>query len=1520
MYGFKGMIAGLLAGAMVVTSMPACALAAADTAQKIPIEFEDRSELSDHGDIALTVEADLTDSYPADTGSGSDGYFVSTVDDTVGYDPDDTGAAQDEIRVSATYDITDNETIGAVPDSDEYQLASADYANDAALAADINDKTDTASDINESDDVDEQGEMDGPEDTDGQVLEVRDGYLNIPSTEELFEGYVETLIYEETGDENSLQGYELQEEVIENSENNQSGESDCTDALMADMADAEIPYLGSSRYETADLTDVWRNVYSGISEEVSKIAAGERASTVISIPMSKLGLTEVKMTKAQLQEADIEDFTVKNDDGDITGFTDEAKNAVSQKVCDQVGLVPWKGASSDITAEYKANRFMILYSLLADNPYELYWFDKVTGWTMVQNLTYTGDAAGTYIKVNFEKSNLVVRMPVVDDFVDEAEAALPAADSEYRFNLTNSAGVVTKTTTCKIDTEKAGLALAALEKAKSIAAEAEESCVTDYDKLLFFKNRIQTLAPVYNSSAAGGGAPYGNPWQLIYVFDENPDTKVVCEGYSKAFKLLCDLSDFYFEDFDCYLISGWLSSSSAVDADGSGHMWNIVRMDDGYNYLIDITNSRNGAMHLFLKGYISTNGKWRGFRYGTSGVINYSYKEGATAVFTEEELSLSETDYSGGVHLAVIDPTSKTRYTGYPVNPEFFVCNSMTGELFNIEDMTFSYSSEHILPGEVVSVYVNRISDGLKSNSVTYKILPGTCYSVELLENEYRYQGKAITPEVRVVSDTTGELLTEGVDYLVSYQNNNNLGTGKVIVSGIGLYTSSRIEEFEIIASSENMRVELPEGTFVYSGEPVEPKVVITNKENGEKLIENRDYTLKYTDNINVGIGHILVTGIGLYTSSETLKFAISPISIDDSSVYSDSEISIAYNKGKRLKPIPVVSRSGITLVKGTDYTVKYLYYDPKQETADEDGFVSSDYVTEIGDFIIRLTGKGNYDSGSSRDIKLKIVDGIDLISMSSSKITVEMPKYSYRYEENRDGTPKAIIPDSVVVRYNNEILSPYTEEGETHNDFDYTVSYSHNASVGTGYLIVTGNEKNGFSGSRSVAFDITGTSITKARVTGLNKLSAEATEYTGNPITLSSVMGSQVQVTVNGEALKEYDSVTGIGDYRLDYLNNENVGTATVIFIGMNGYTGTLKKTFKITPKDISKLDKTIALSSTAEDDTAKYPVARYQKSGAKPSVTVWDSDIVVSDSDPKWETQVLREAVDYTLSFAGNKKIVTSGGPVAKVTIKGKGNYSGKVIKYFYVEQAALEDDVSVYAPDLAVSPNNKGVYKANNYKSSLTITGADGKKLGIGSDVTVKYYRNYLNDTDGDDEITVIDDSDGIQEEIEPGETEETEETVKSITDYPELTKADSVQPGDTVTVLVTANGRKNEKDTRVYYYTGSIMFTYRILDAPNDIAKGSVFKIADQQYTGTAITIDGADILTAKASKNAVESLKFGTVNDDGTVAEDVDFVILNYANNIKKGNAKVTLRGVNKYSGTRVVSFKIVTRKFLWWEG
>ena len=71
--------------------------------------------------------------------------------------------------------------------------------------------------------------------------------------------------------------------------------------------------------------------------------------------------------------------------------------------------------------------------------------------------------------------------------------------------------------------------------------------------------------------------------------------------------------------------------------------------------------------------------------------------------------------------------------------------------------------------------------------------------TVTLEKNVYQYDGLPKTPKVTVKS-VLGDLM-EGTDFSVAYQNNVEVGTARVIVTGIGIYSGSFTRTFRIVES-----------------------------------------------------------------------------------------------------------------------------------------------------------------------------------------------------------------------------------------------------------------------------------------------------------------------------------------------------------------------------------------------------------------------------------------------------------------------------------------------------------------------------------------------------------------------------------------------------------------------------------------------------------------------------------------------------------------------------------------------
>ena len=73
-----------------------------------------------------------------------------------------------------------------------------------------------------------------------------------------------------------------------------------------------------------------------------------------------------------------------------------------------------------------------------------------------------------------------------------------------------------------------------------------------------------------------------------------------------------------------------------------------------------------------------------------------------------------------------------------------------------------------------------------------------TTATISGIEGQYEYSGKPVEPPVSV---TVGDkVLVKDKDYTADYENNNAVGTGRVVIKGIGGYTGTRVVPFEIVA------------------------------------------------------------------------------------------------------------------------------------------------------------------------------------------------------------------------------------------------------------------------------------------------------------------------------------------------------------------------------------------------------------------------------------------------------------------------------------------------------------------------------------------------------------------------------------------------------------------------------------------------------------------------------------------------------------------------------------------------
>ena len=438
-----------------------------------------------------------------------------------------------------------------------------------------------------------------------------------------------------------------------------------------------------------------KNIYDFLKNKIEKVANGEISSTTFEINKDAFDKWGFKNSWTA------EELGIVKEDS-------ESENQYLQRV--------GNAAFGEFNKNF--NTSQIISAILADCPYDLYWFDKSeTG----------GIASGGYTKstnrIDFYVDCLIFSFRVAKNYKAE------------NYNQNNP----------EVDVAKTSAALNAANYAKEIVEKYKN--LPDYQKLKAYRDVICELT-LYNTDAAESNIAYGDEWQIIYVFDKNNKTNVVCEGYSKAFQYLFDLSTFK-NDIKCYTVTGVTSSGS-----GAGdHMWNIVKMEDGNSYLVDVTNSDTGSIgqrgDLFLAGTAGSINSGYSFTIDAYNSIKYYFSDSSINLWGTDEksiLNLSGTNYAydkkvtpsgsykndleiektyGGLEKVNVKITSKSGKS-VPALKVYIIVYNSDGKIASISTQPYKASSQK------TDIPLNK--PALEENQ-TYKIFVWTDDTIPLLSS-----------------------------------------------------------------------------------------------------------------------------------------------------------------------------------------------------------------------------------------------------------------------------------------------------------------------------------------------------------------------------------------------------------------------------------------------------------------------------------------------------------------------------------------------------------------------------------------------------------------------------------------------------------------------------------------------------------------------------------------------------------------------------------------------------------------
>ncbi len=150
------------------------------------------------------------------------------------------------------------------------------------------------------------------------------------------------------------------------------------------------------------------------------------------------------------------------------------------------------------------------------------------------------------------------------------------------------------------------------------------------------------------------------------------------------------------------------------------------------------------------------------------------------------------------------------------------VCNAVSCIMLLLCFFAVAMTRTTCLASESIDLYVSdEISDDKSDDNTETAVGTeiqsfGDGGNLDIVVNRgvtvYQYTGEAFEPPVVLLyylnQDGDYDILRENVDYTVAYENNTEVGTGQIIITGMGKYCGEAYAEFTIIAPIEEVKID----------------------------------------------------------------------------------------------------------------------------------------------------------------------------------------------------------------------------------------------------------------------------------------------------------------------------------------------------------------------------------------------------------------------------------------------------------------------------------------------------------------------------------------------------------------------------------------------------------------------------------------------------------------------------------------------------------------------------------------
>ena len=530
-----------------------------------------------------------------------------------------------------------------------------------------------------------------------------------------------------------------------------------------------------------------------------------------------------------------------------------------------------------------------------------------------------------------------------------------------------------------------------------------------------------------------------------------------------------------------------------------------------------------------------------------------------------------------------------------------------------------------------------------------------------------------------------------------------------------------------------------------YNGESQKQEPIVTIKDDNSKVLQKDiDYTLSYSkDTKNVGTVTVTVTGKGLYKGTQQVTYQITPKSVtvtanNKSKVYGADDPELTATVAGTLGDDTVdykLSREAGENVGKYEITVKG---DKLQ------GNYSVTY--NKGEFEIKKSGRLTIDADLDGEHREKEYDGTPLTGGAHASIT-EGTTISYSVDGGEWTTevPSITNVGSVTVKAKAENDNYKTKTVEytltvTHkpvtvtannkskvygaddpeltatvagtlgdDTVDYKLSREAGENVGKYEITVKGDK---LQGNYSVTYVAGTLTITSQSIDPGTDPEKPNPDYTGAKVNSPSDAVYDGKEHMWSPTVTDKSKTLELGkDYTVEYSTSDftNVGTIEVVITGAGNYSGTVKRSYKVTPKEYT----------VTTDSATKIYSGTALTAGGKVEGIVSGEEVIITTTGSQTEVGTSKNTYELVWKSAKATNYTLAKESIGKLTVKAK---------------SIVPDDKDTPESDktgITVSEPSDSKYDGKEHKEVLTVTDTKtGKELVAGTDYSVTYSSDLVN----------------------------------------------------------------------------------------------------------------------------------------------------------------------------------------------